>query len=254
VTGKFEGRTAREWIAALRDPDPRARAGAARALARLCAAAVDAPFDEVLDALKPRLELGRGLEPDRRARDAMFEATKVVAERRARVLGLRVKRPADLRTMRGGDLVRHAIDRLWDACDIYSDRAALRSVLDLATPGQIAVYAIFWTHAEVSNGGFHQYFHNATGILAPEALDGLRRIGALRFAELLERAMRRFPRGAPPTDNARRRDDLDSITDGAFRGLDEAFFELDRHDDLLELVADHVRAHPDEFFEAERRG
>lgn len=250
MTRRFEGRTAREWIDALGDEDPRVRASAARTLARLCASLPDPPFDEVLDALKPRLDLGPGMEPDRRARDAMFEATKVVAAERARALGLKVKRPADLASMPGADLVRHAIDRLWDACDIYSNRTALRSVLDLATPGQSAVYAIFWTHAEVSNGGFHQYFFNATGILAPETLEGLTRIGALRFAELLDRAMRRFPRGAPSTDGARRRHDLHGMTDGAFRELDKAFFELDRHDDLLELCADYIRAHPDEFFEA----
>src|SRR5512133_2855080 len=39
----------------------------------------------------------------------------------------------------------------------------------VATPGQRAFYALHWTISEVSNGGFHQYFYNSTGYLAPEA-------------------------------------------------------------------------------------
>jgi hypothetical protein len=37
-------------------------------------------------------------------------------------------------------------------------------------PFQQVIYSTHYLSAEVYNGGFHQYFHNSTGINAPEAL------------------------------------------------------------------------------------
>lgn len=44
------------------------------------------------------------------------------------------------------------------------------------------LYAAHWCQSEVRNGGFHQFFSNTTGLLAPEALEGFRAIGAVEWA------------------------------------------------------------------------
>jgi hypothetical protein len=54
------------------------------------------------------------------------------------------------------------------------------------------LYAAHWCQAEVCNGGLHQFFSNTTGLLAPEALDGFRAIGAAEWADILAEAMKHF--------------------------------------------------------------
>jgi hypothetical protein len=54
------------------------------------------------------------------------------------------------------------------------------------------LYAAHWCQSEVRNGGFHQFFSNTTGLLAPEALEGFRAIGVAEWAEILREAMRHF--------------------------------------------------------------
>ncbi len=51
------------------------------------------------------------------------------------------------------------------------------------------LYAGHWCQSEVRNGGFHQFFSNTTGLLAPEALAGFRAVGLAELAEILAAAM-----------------------------------------------------------------
>src|SRR5207237_7122921 len=57
--------------------------------------------------------------------------------------------------------------------------------------------ATHWTLSEISNGGLHQFFLNPTGVLAPEAAQGLDRMGLTDVAVLLRRAMARFDETYP---------------------------------------------------------
>jgi hypothetical protein len=92
------------------------------------------------------------------------------------------------------------------------------------------LYAAHWCQSEVCNGGFHQFFFNTTGLLAPEALEGFRAIGVVEWAEILAEAMKHF--GVPyprdrderqeflPMGQKRPREEWDS-----FYELDERFYE-----------------------------
>jgi hypothetical protein len=246
---QFEGRSVKEWITSLADDAASNRARAANVLAWICMTTANPPYDEVLDALRARTALGPNREKDHVAVRAMFDARKRVGAARVRRKGARVQRPVDLAAAPDRDLTWLVIERLWDAADIYKDRQTLRSILDLVTPGQCAIYAIWWTQSEVDNGGFHQYFWNSTGIVAPEALAGFRLIGASRLAELLDAAMKVFPGGAPSGDCAERQVALESIGGEPFRPLEDELYELEKEDGLFKLTAAYVRSHPDEFFE-----
>src|SRR5215204_4513255 len=50
------------------------------------------------------------------------------------------------------------------------------------------LYAAHWCQSEVCNGGFHQFFYNTTGILAPESLNGFEAIGLRDWCETLRTA------------------------------------------------------------------
>lgn len=103
-----------------------------------------------------------------------------------------------------------AIEKLRVAAD-FSSPQALEASLWPASRGQVALYAVSYSHADICNGGFHQYFANHTGALAREALDGFRLVGREQHADLLIRAMSRFPDGIAPRDWALRNALLDAI-------------------------------------------
>src|SRR5438309_10425933 len=65
------------------------------------------------------------------------------------------------------------------------------------------LYAAHWCQSEVCNGGLYQFFSNTTGLLAPEALDGFRAIGAAEWAEILAEAMKSFGSPYPRDRNDR---------------------------------------------------
>lgn len=230
----------------LRHPDPETRRKAISTLKRL-RSKDGYPLDKVLKALRARRGLSARRERDQGMRRLLWDTTQVVAVARARRLGTKVPPPS--KSLAGDrELSRYATQLLWEAVDIYRDRETLRSVLDLATPGQIGAFAAQWCESEVCNGGFHQFFHNSTGILAPEALAGFRQLGANGLATPLFDAMALFP-GGPPDDCGARQEALDLIPYESFRPLDDAFYAALARDGALDtLVARYVRLHPAEFF------
>jgi hypothetical protein len=118
-----------------------------------------------------------------------------------------------------------------DTVDIYgSPEKFLRTYARLPTRvGHLL--AAHWCWSEVCNGGFHQFFHNSTGVLAPEALAGFRAIGMTEWADLLAQAMARFGT-TYPRDRAARAALLPRPVPGQrrrqwdpFDALDDRFFE-----------------------------
>ena len=108
------------------------------------------------------------------------------------------------------------------------------------------LYAAHWCQSEVCNGGLHQFFSNTTGLLAPEALEGFRAIGASEWAEILAEAMKVF--GSPyPRERDDRQDFLPIPQRRAweewdpFYQLDERFYEwADNWEDTANAYAERV--------------
>lgn len=126
-----------------------------------------------------------------------------------------------------------AVEPVYDRVSLHDGPERLTADLAPLTAGQRALLALHWTIAEVCNGGFDQYFDNATGALAAEAAQGARRVGAARTAGVIEAAMRAYAAGAsPPPARA--------------RALDERFHRL-IDTELYPRAAAYVRAQPGEF-------
>src|SRR5262249_34399886 len=96
----------------------------------------------------------------------------------------------------------------------------------------------------VCNGGFHQFFSNSTGVLAPEALQAFRAMGLPEWGACLEEAMRFFG-STYPRDRSVRDQLLAQVTGKAsrerdhFRNVDDRFFAwLRAEGDPWELAAD----------------
>ena len=88
------------------------------------------------------------------------------------------------------------------------------------------LYAAHWCQSEVCNGGFHQFFSNTTGILAPEAQQGFRAIGASEWAEILGEAMKHF--GTPYPRDRYDREEYLSLRQQRARDEWDPFYQLDQ--------------------------
>jgi hypothetical protein len=97
--------------------------------------------------------------------------------------------PLALRLPRPGEVYWQIVSPYWDQVDIYSSGDVfLRTFANVPEPAG-HLLALHWCQSEVCNGGFHQFFINSTGVLAPEAVRGFRAINMSAIAEILERAM-----------------------------------------------------------------
>ena len=111
------------------------------------------------------------------------------------------------------------------------------------------VFSAVWAlESEVMNGGFLQYFQNASAESAPFVAEALDTIGAIETAAMCRRAMEAaFPKGLPASADAIRSDAEDFPEDvlKALDTLDGEFFKYPN--DLTSLLLAFVSTHPEEF-------
>jgi hypothetical protein len=87
------------------------------------------------------------------------------------------------------------------------------------------LYAVWRCDSEICNGGFHQFFWNSAGMLAPEAVEGFNAVGLPQIAGLVTEAMAKL--SVPyPRDRSAREDALDVLPNNAFEELDERYGQL----------------------------
>jgi len=84
-----------------------------------------------------------------------------------------------------------AIEPIWDDVSVESSTVFLEQFGSLSRPQQ-DLFALHWFYCQVLNGRLHQFFLNPWGVMAPEAVIGLRAIGLLNSARILESAMAFF--------------------------------------------------------------
>lgn len=95
------------------------------------------------------------------------------------------------------------VEPYWEAVDIYSEPDEFLATFGAVPRHAALLLAAHWCQSEVCNGGFHQFFTNPTGVLAPEALDGFAAVGRLDLAELLRSAMSFFGPDYPRAQSVR---------------------------------------------------
>jgi hypothetical protein len=119
------------------------------------------------------------------------------------------------------------------------------------------LWAASYCEADTCNGGFHQFFSNPTGFLAPEAVIGFELIGLPECADVLKRAMAFFGEPYPRLADVRnaklyavQRDpnDWNRETDDPFVQLDAEFYDClkvnsfnSAANEYVERIASHWR-------------
>jgi hypothetical protein len=153
---------------------------------------------------------------------------------------------------RQGAAAWHAIEPYWKVVSIYDGSITFLEGFERLPEPVRHLYAARWCDQEVCNGGFRQFFSNSTGVLAPEAIEGYRKIGLTECADLVEAAVGKFGE-LYPRDRAARQAALRALElPGEKRGQGDAFDELDNryyetkgrsrfYDRLDEFARQHAR-------------
>ncbi len=123
----------------------------------------------------------------------------------------------------------------------------------LTIPMQRAMYyAAFWLEAEISNGGFAQFFTNKGPRVASCARDFLRACGPAPVLDLLDRAIAIMPERWRDADFEESLDyflcEQDLVRSEQLSALDAEFYDLELHPGLAECRLRFAHAHADEFF------
>jgi hypothetical protein len=145
--------------------------------------------------------------------------------------------------MRPGEAYWNVVAPYWETVDIYNGSSAFLQTFALVPEAAGDLLALHWCQSEVCNGGFHQFFNNSTGVLAPEAVKGFHAVGMGTAGEIVSKAMLVF--GAPyPREQLHRKAFLGSIPGETrkewdpFVALDTAFYEAIGNGSLLIQAAD----------------
>jgi Domain of unknown function (DUF4375) len=152
-------------------------------------------------------------------------------------------------------LYRRCIDPIWDQVTIYEGpEQFLRGFAAIPAPlGDL--YAAHWIVSEVRNGALPQFFSNSTGVLAPEAVQALRRLGLNKAADATESAMTFFGE-AYPRDRETRSELIDWVWNqdmpeedrnnlDIFLGLTDEFLDEIGNDgvDFIKAANEYAKAH-----------
>jgi hypothetical protein len=95
------------------------------------------------------------------------------------------------------------LEPYWERIDVYGGPERFVTTYNAAPEVPRVLFAAHFCDSEVGNGGFHQFFSNPTGVLAPEAAGAYRRLGLPDLAEIVEEA-RAFWGTPYPRDQADR--------------------------------------------------
>jgi hypothetical protein len=122
------------------------------------------------------------------------------------------------------------VDPVWDHLVQWDSPAEFLSAFSSTEVSARTLFAAHWLYSEVSNGGFHQFYWNSTGVLAPEAASAYEAIGMPRTANTVRQSMSWFPAPYPRERQTRldllnEYDEIHPSNGGPFRSLDDAFYE-----------------------------
>ena len=111
------------------------------------------------------------------------------------------------------------------------------------------IFGIIWElESEVNNGGFHQYFWNSSGVLAPYVVDALKAIGAAAAAGIVQQALAVVGPDISWSDDVARQTRINLLSSQArekLNDLDQAFYVYP--DDLTALLYRYVTGHRTEI-------
>lgn len=144
----------------------------------------------------------------------------------------------------------HFIEPYAESVEIYGTPEEFFETFGRLPEAVRHVLAVWWLHAEVCNGGFHQLFYNSSGILAPEAVEGLRAIGLRICVTIADAAIKKLGEPYPRDREARlktlqllERSGNDGKHGDPFDELNEQYYAAMQGEELEARLDAYARRH-----------
>ncbi|MEN0007986.1 DMP19 family protein [Flavobacterium nitrogenifigens] len=115
------------------------------------------------------------------------------------------------------------------------------------SPGQKALYFFWYLDAEVTNGGFIQFYWNGNRKYLPAIIKGLELIGDRDMLKLVDIADKLYLENKDKIESGGTQEDFSRLYDDLieFDDLDRIFY--DKHDKTMDLIEKYARQNPEEF-------
>lgn len=101
---------------------------------------------------------------------------------------------------------------------------------------------------EINNGGFNQFFFNSAGDYYSEILSALKKIGSVKFYNIVQNSSKPFPNTNVPSDRNARQEILEEIEDEAnelWDDLDQEFYKYE--EDIYGLLINFINNNIEKF-------
>jgi hypothetical protein len=115
-----------------------------------------------------------------------------------------------------------------------------------------AIYMVWLLEGEVNNGGYNQFYFNSSGQFYKHLPEMLKLVGAMKFAELTQRANNTFEKENPKI--TKHQDGTiegfsKSYDDNPLNIFDDEFYKLYEKENLQEIQIEYIRTHKAEFID-----
>ncbi len=91
---------------------------------------------------------------------------------------------------RKGKHYPHIMDYIDRATDGHGDYGAIIQKLRNHPPGYRRTFCIYFSDADIDNGGFLQYYTNCFGCMTVSAIEGYERLGAKKMVAVMKSALK----------------------------------------------------------------
>lgn len=115
-----------------------------------------------------------------------------------------------------------------------------------------AIYMIWLLEGEVNNGGYNQFYFNSSGLFYKHLPEMLKLVGAVKFADLTQRANITFEKENPKI--TQHQDGTiegfsKSYDDNPLNNYDTEFYKLYETENLQDIQVKYIRTHKTEFID-----
>ena len=115
-----------------------------------------------------------------------------------------------------------------------------------------AVYMIWLLESEVNNGGYNQFYFNSSGQFYKHLPKMLKLVGAVKFADLTQRANNTFEKENPKItqhQDGTLEGFSKSYDDNPLNKFDDEFYKLYESENLQDIQVKYIRMHKTEFID-----
>jgi hypothetical protein len=144
----------------------------------------------------------------------------------------------------------HSWDFGWailEPLNIAPDKDKEKELSKRLSPGQKSLYFFWYLDAEVTNGGFIQFYWNGYRQYIPPIFDGLKLIGDTELIDLVTKADQEYLTHKDKFNVQREKDDWEPLYNDLieFEKFDEYYYKI--HDKTMDLIEKYTRQNASEF-------